>query len=164
MKETVRKALQPLMPGASYLTVTPIRDIIGQQTQPWRLGASMFVIFGLLALALAAIGIYSVIAFNVSQRLHEIGVRVALGATMSDIVSHVLTGGIKLAAAGVGLGIAVALGLSHWIEPLLFEESPRDPAIFVLVAAVLLLVAALASFIPARRAGGVDPVRALRME
>ncbi len=164
MKETVRKALQPLMPGASYVTVTPIRDIIGEQTQPWRLGASMFVIFGMLALVLAAIGIYSVIAFNVSQRLHELGVRVALGATMGDIVRHVVTGGVKFAAAGVGLGIAVAFGLSHWIEPLLFEESPHDPVIFALVAGVLLLVAALASFIPARRAAGVDPVRALRME
>jgi ABC-type antimicrobial peptide transport system permease subunit len=152
------------MPGASYLTVTPIRDIIGEQTQPWRLGASMFVIFGFLALLLAAIGIYSVMAFNVSQRFHELGVRVALGATMADIVGHVVTGGLRLAGAGVGLGIAVALGLSHWIAPLLFEESPRDPAIFVLVAGVLLTVAALASFVPARRAGGVDPVRALRME
>jgi putative ABC transport system permease protein len=164
MKEVVRKALQPLMPGASYLTVTPMRDIIGEQTQPWRLGASMFVIFGFLALVLAAIGIYSVIAFNVSQRLHEIGVRVALGATMSDIVSHVVTGGLKLAGVGVALGIALAFGLSHWIEPLLFQESPRDPVIFVLVTGVLLLVAALASFLPARRAGSVDPVRALRME
>ena len=164
MQETVRKALQPLMPGASYVTVTPVRDIIGEQTQPWRLGASMFVIFGLLALVLAAIGIYSVIAFNVRQRLHEIGVRVALGATTSNIVSHVVTGGLKLAAVGVGLGVAVAFGLSHWIEPLLFDESPRDPVIFVLVAGVLLLVAALASFIPARRAAGVDPVRALRTE
>jgi putative ABC transport system permease protein len=164
MKETVRKALQPLMPGASYITVTPIRDIIGEQTQPWRLGASMFVIFGFLALLLAAIGIYSVIAFNVSQRLHEIGVRVALGATTSNIVNHVVTGGLKLAGAGVLLGIAVAIGLSHWIEPLLFEQSARDPVIFVVVAGTLLAVAVLASFIPARRAGGVDPVRALRME
>ena len=164
MKEAVRKALQPLMPGASYLTVTPIRDIIGEQTQPWRLGASMFVVFGFLALVLAAIGIYSVIAFNVSQRLHEIGVRVALGATTANIVNHVVSGGLKLAAAGVGLGVAVAFGLSHWIEPLLFEQSPRDPVIYVLVAGTLLAVAMLASFIPARRAGGVDPVRALRME
>ena len=73
-------------------------------------------------------------------------------------------GGLKLAGVGVALGIALAFGLSHWIEPLLFEESPRDPVIFVLVAGVLLLVAALASFFPARRASGVDPVRALRME
>ncbi|HEY3933253.1 MAG TPA: ABC transporter permease [Gemmatimonadales bacterium] len=164
MKEQVRKALQPLMPGASYLTVTPIRDIIGQQTQPWQLGASMFVVFGALALVLAAIGLYSVISFNVSQRFHELGVRIALGATMGDIASHVITGGLKLAGVGVALGIAAASGMSHWIEPLLFEESPHDPVIFVAVAAVLLIVAALASFIPARRAVGVDPVRALRMD
>jgi predicted permease len=164
LKESIRKTLQPLMPGASYLTVTPLRDIIGEQTRPWRMGASMFVIFGALALVLAAIGLYSVIAFNVSQRFHEIGVRVALGASTRDIVGHVVTGGLKLAGIGVALGIAVAFGLSHWIEPLLFQQSARDPAIFAAVAGVLLLVAALASFIPARRAMGVDPVRALRME
>ena len=164
MKETVRRTLQPLMPGSSYITVTPVRDIIGQQTQPWQLGASLFVIFGLLALVLAAIGIYSVIAFNVNQRLQEIGVRVALGATTGNIVGHVVGGGLRLAGAGVLLGIAVAIGLGRWIEPLLFEQSPRDPAVFALVAGTLLTVAILASFIPARRASGVDPVRALRME
>jgi len=164
MQETVRKALQPLMPGQAYVTVTPIRDIIGQQTQPWRLGASMFVIFGGLALLLAAIGLYSVIAFNVSQRRHELGVRIALGATMGNIVRHVVTGGVQLAIAGIALGAIIALALGHWIAPLLFDESPRDPAVFVLVAAVLLAVAALASFIPARRAARVDPVRALRAE
>jgi putative ABC transport system permease protein len=164
MQETVRKALQPLMPGSSYLTVTPVRDIIGEQTAPWRLGTSMFVIFGGLALVLAAIGLYSVLAFNVSQRRHELGVRVALGASMSDIVRHVVTGGLKLAVAGIALGAVIALALGRWIEPLLFEESPRDPAVFMLVAAVLLLVAALASFIPARRAARVDPMRALRAD
>jgi predicted permease len=164
MQETVRKALQPLMPGASYLTVTPVRDIIGEQTAPWRLGASMFVIFGGLALVLAAIGLYSVIAFNVSQRRHELGVRVALGATMTDIVRHVVTGGLKLAIAGIALGAVIALALGKWIEPMLFDESPRDPAVFVLVAGVLLLVAALASFIPANRAARLDPMKALRAE
>jgi predicted permease len=164
MKEPVRKALQRLMPGSAYVTVTPIRDIIGQQTQPWQLGASMFVIFGVLALLLAAIGLYSVIAFNVGQRLHELGVRVALGATARDIVRHVVTGGLQLAVVGVACGVAVALALSHWVQPLLFEESSRDPAIFVLVAVVLLGVAAVASFIPARRAAQVDPMRALRGE
>ncbi|HEY4101039.1 MAG TPA: ABC transporter permease [Gemmatimonadales bacterium] len=164
MLEPVRKALQAVMPGASYVTVTPIRDIIGDQTQAWELGASMFVIFGALALLLAAIGLYSVIAFNVGQRMHEIGVRVALGAGRRDIVGHVVTGGLKLAAAGVILGVAVSLGGSHWIEPLLFQESSHDPVIFGVVAAVLLVVAALASFIPARRAARVDPMRALRAE
>ncbi len=164
MKESVRKALQRLMPGSSYITVTPIRDIVGQQTQPWQLGASMFVIFGALALLLAAIGLYSVIAFNVGQRLHELGVRVALGATARDIVRHVVTGGLQLAVVGVACGVAVALALGHWVQPLLFEESSRDPAIFGTVAAILLAVAAVASFIPARRAARVDPMRALRGE
>ena len=164
MQETVRKALQPLMPGSSYLTVTPVRDIIGQQTAPWRLGTSMFVIFGGLALVLAAIGLYSVIAFNVSQRRHELGVRVALGASMGDIVRHVVTGGLKLAVAGIVLGAVLALALGRWIEPLLFEESPRDPMVFMLVAGVLLFVAVLASFIPASRAARVDPMLALRAD
>ena len=164
MQETIRKSLQPLMPGASYLTVTPIRDIIGEQTAPWRLGTSMFVIFGGLALVLAAIGLYSVIAFNVSQRRHELGVRVALGATMTDIVRHVMTGGLKLAIAGIVLGAALALALGRWIEPLLFEESPRDPMVFMLVAGVLLFVAVLASFSPASRAAQVDPMLALRSD
>ncbi|MGH7523887.1 MAG: FtsX-like permease family protein [Gemmatimonadales bacterium] len=164
MKEPIRKALQGEMPGASYITVTPIRDIIGQQTQSWELGALMFVIFGALALVLAAIGLYSVIAFNVGQRLHEIGVRVALGASGRDIVRHVVTGGLRLAVGGVFLGVALAFGLSHWIQPLLFQESSHDPVIFGLVAAVLLAVATLASFVPARRASRVDPIRALRAE
>jgi len=164
MQETVRKTLQRIMPGASYVTVTPIENIIGEQTQPWRLGATMFVIFGLLALALAAIGLYSVIAFNVGQRLHEIGVRIALGATMREIVGQVVTGGMKLAAGGIVLGVAVALAIGRWVEPLLFEESARDPAVIAFVAAVLLAVAALASFLPARRAARVDPVRALKAE
>ncbi|HEY4320041.1 MAG TPA: ABC transporter permease [Gemmatimonadales bacterium] len=164
MKEPVRKALQRLMPGASYITVTPIGDIIGEQTQPWQLGASMFVIFGALALILAAIGLYGVIAFTVSQRLHELGVRVALGASGRDIVRHVVTGGLRLAVVGVGCGVVLALVLGHWVAPLLFEESARDPAVFGVVAAVLLAVAALASYIPARRAAQVNPIRALRAE
>jgi predicted permease len=164
MKETLRQALQRYMPGTAYVTVTPVRDFISEQTQSWSLGASMFVVFGGLALLLAAIGLYSVLAFNVSQRLHEIGVRVALGAQGHDIVGHVVTGGVRLALAGVALGLGVAIAGSHWIQPLLFDESPRDPAILVAVAAVLLMVSVLASVIPARRAMRVDPIRALRAE
>ena len=163
-KEQLRRGLQPLMPGSAYITVTPLSDIVGQQTQPWRLGATMFVLFGVLALVLAAIGLYSVIAFNVGQRTHELGVRIALGAQMRDVVALVMTGGIKLALLGLALGAAVALLLSRWVEPLLFDESARDPTVFVVVAGVLLVVAALASFIPARRAARVDPMRALRAE
>jgi len=164
IEETVRRRLQPLMPGVSYVTVTPLSDIVGAQTRSWRLGATMFTVFGALALVLAAIGLYSVIAYNVAQRTQEMGVRIALGAEVRDLVGLVLSEGLRLALVGVGLGAGIALVVSGWVKPLLFEESPRDPLVFAGVAAVLLAVAALASFIPARRAARVDPMRALRTE
>ncbi|HMA39093.1 MAG TPA: ADOP family duplicated permease [Gemmatimonadales bacterium] len=163
-KETVRRSLQPLMPGASYVTVTPLADVLGSQTQSWELGATMFTVFGLLALALAAIGLYSVIAYNVAQRTHELGVRSALGAQLGDLVRLVLTDGMRLALVGIVLGSGIALIVGRWAQPLLFEQSARDPAVFAGVAVLLLAVAALACFIPARRAGRVDPMRALRSE
>ena len=145
-------------------TVTPLAEILGSQTQSWRLGATLFTLFGGLALVLAAIGLYSVIAYNVAQRTHELGVRVALGAEMRHLVRLVLVEGMKLALVGVVLGGAIALFVGRWVKPLLFDVSPRDPAVFAGVGAVLLGVAALASLIPARRAGRVDPIEALRSE
>ena len=163
-EETVRKRLQALMPGVSYVTVTPLADILGRETQSWRLGATMFSVFGALALALAAIGLYGVIAYSVAQRTQEMGVRVALGAQAGDVVRLVLTEGMRIAVVGVVLGSGVALVVSRWVKPLLFGVSPRDPAVFAGVAAALLAVAALASAIPARRAARVDPMEALRSE
>jgi ABC-type antimicrobial peptide transport system permease subunit len=163
-QETVRRRLQLLMPGSSYITVTPLSDILGNETQSWQLGATMFVVFGALALTLAAIGLYSVIAYNVAQRTHELGVRAALGAQMRDLARLVVSEAMRLAVVGVALGGAIALIVARWVKPLLFQESPRDPWVFVLVAAVLLAVAAVASFIPARRASRVDPMQALRSE
>ena len=163
-KETVRRRLQPLMPGAAYLTVTPLSEVLGSQTRSWELGATMFTVFGVLALLLAAIGLYSVIAYNVAQRTHELGVRSALGAQLGDLVRLVLTEGMRLALVGVVLGTVIAFVVGRWAQPLLFDLSARDPAVFGAVAVVLLGVAALASFIPARRAGRVDPIQALRSE
>src|ERR1043166_4871573 len=99
-KETVRRRLQALMPGAAYVTVTPLAEILGSETQSWRLGATLFTVFGGLALVLAAIGLYSVIAYNVAQRTHELGVRVALGAEMGHLIRLVLVEGMKLAIVG----------------------------------------------------------------
>jgi ABC-type lipoprotein release transport system permease subunit len=162
MKEGIRRRLQHEMPGASYVTITPLNEIIGSQTRSWQLGATMFVTFGVLALVLAAIGLYSVIAYNVAQRTHEMGVRVALGAQMSDVVSLVLTDGLRLSVAGLAIGTLIALWAAKWVKPLLFDESPRDPYVFVIVGGTLLGVAILASLIPARRAAKVEPTVALR--
>jgi putative ABC transport system permease protein len=162
--ERVRRALQRDMPGASYVTITPFREIVGSETKAWELGATMFVAFGVLALALAAIGLYSVIAYNVAQRTHEMGVRVALGAQTSDVVQLVVRQGIVLGGAGLAIGAAAALGASRWVKPLLFDESARDPVVFAFVTFVLLGVAVTASWIPARRAARVDPQVALRSE
>src|SRR4029077_11272025 len=100
-------------------------------------------VFGGLALVLAAIGLYSVIAYNVAQRTHEMGVRVALGAGMRDVMRLILAEGMKLAVVGVALGGAIALIVSRWVKPLLFEVSPRDPAVYAAVAVVLLGTALL---------------------
>jgi ABC-type antimicrobial peptide transport system permease subunit len=124
----------------------------------------MFVAFGLLALVLAAIGLYSVIAYNVAQRTHEMGVRIALGAQVADVVRLVVTDGVRLGAIGLALGSLIALGAARWVKPLLFEESPRDPVVFTFVTLVLLAVTIAASWIPARRAAKVDPQVALRTE
>ena len=162
--ETIRRGLQRVMPGASYVTVTPFREIIGRQTQSWELGATMFAAFGLLALALAAVGLYGVIAYNVAQRRHEMGVRIALGARVRDVVLLIVRDGVTLAAAGLAVGALIALGTSRWIGPLLFQESARDPLVFAAVVLVLLAVTVAASWIPALRAARVDPQTALRTE
>jgi predicted permease len=162
--EAIRRELQREMPGASYVTVTPFATIFGGETRSWKLGTTTFVAFGILALVIAAIGLYSVIAYNVAQRTHEMGVRVALGAQARDVVRLVLSEGMLLGAAGVAIGTVAALIAGKWVKPLLFEQSPRDPVVFGLVAVVLLGVTLAASWIPARRASQVEPNVALRSE
>jgi predicted permease len=164
VREAVRRRLQREMPGASYVVATPFGDIIGSQTRSWELGATMFVAFGALALALAAIGLYSVVAYNVAQRTHELGVRVALGAQGRDVVRLVVTDGLRLAGMGVAIGAVIAFAASKWVKPLLFNVSPTDPTVFTLVVVTLVAVAMAASWVPARRASRVDPNVALRAD
>jgi ABC-type antimicrobial peptide transport system permease subunit len=152
------------MPGASYVTVTPFSEIIGSQTRSWQLGATMFVAFGGLALVLAAIGLYSVIAYNVAQRTHELGVRVALGAQSRDVLRLVVVEGLRLSVFGVGIGAGVALLAGKWVKPLLFDVSPNDPTVFAIVSLTLIAVAVAASWFPALRASRVDPNVALRSD
>jgi putative ABC transport system permease protein len=163
-KETIRRHLQREMPGAAYVTITPLSEIVGPQKRSWRLGATMFVAFGALAMVLAAIGLYSVLAYNVAQRTHELGVRRALGAQVADVVRLVVKDGLWVAGVGVVLGGAAAWWAGRFVEPLLFGVKARDPFVFGAVALVLLTVAIGASWMPALRAGRVDPNVALRAE
>jgi hypothetical protein len=162
--ETLRRELQRGMPGASYVTITPLEEILAPEMRPWTLGATMFTVFGALALVLAALGLYSVIAYNVAQRGQELAVRSALGARAQDVVRLILGEGLRLAVLGVAIGVGLALAASRWIAPLLFDISPKDPAIFGGVIATLLGVAIIAGSLPAWRASRVDPNLALRSD
>jgi ABC-type antimicrobial peptide transport system permease subunit len=162
--EPVRKALQRVMPGVSYVAVRSLGEIVSDQQRSWQMGATMFVAFGGLALLVAAVGLYGVIGYNVAQRMHELGVRIALGAQWSDVVKLVMEQGLRFALAGVGIGLAVALYVAKWIEPLLFKQSARDPMVYTMVAMLLLAVTVVACAIPALRAARADPSTALRAD
>jgi putative ABC transport system permease protein len=162
--ERVRRALQAVMPGMGFVVPRPLQYVVDDGRRSWRLGATLFVAFGGLALVVAAVGLYGVIGYNVAQRMHELGVRIALGARTSAILRLVLSQGLALASAGVGIGLALALAASRWIEPLLYKQSPRDPLTYAAVAIAMGVVAVLASALPALRAVRADPNRALRAE
>ncbi len=163
-KELLRRTLQPLMPGDGYLSVTALSEIVGPNVKSWQLGATMFLAFGALALLLAAIGLYGVIAYDVVQRTHELGVRIALGASVRNVVRVVVGDGMRIALLGAVLGSLLALWAGRWIAPLLYAQSPRDPMVFGVVCGVLLLVALAASAVPALRAARVNPTVALRAD
>jgi len=160
----VRRGLQRAMPGDGYVTVQPFADLVDAQRRSWDLGATMFVAFGALAILVAAVGLYGVIAYDVAQRMHELGIRIALGAQWRDVVQLVVQQGVAFAIAGIAIGLSVALLAARWIQPLLFQQSATDPGTFAAVAGIILLVALLASAIPATRATRADPNSALRSE
>jgi predicted permease len=160
--EAVRRALQRVLPATSYLTAQPLRTIVENAQRPWRLGATMFGVFGVLAVVVAAIGLYGVVSYGVTQRMHELGVRAALGARPMAIVRLVVGQSVRYALAGVTLGTMLALAAARWVEPLLFRQPARDPAIYGAVALAMVVVAVAASAWPASRAARVDPLEALR--
>ncbi|HEU4565571.1 MAG TPA: ABC transporter permease [Gemmatimonadaceae bacterium] len=160
----VRRAIQSLAGDLPYANVRPFADLVAPQIRPWRLGASMFGLFGLVALALAVIGLYGVLAYTVSQRTQELGVRIALGARERDIVSLVVGEGVRVTIIGIALGAAGAWAGSKALAALLFGVSAHDPAVYATVALTLLATALAASWLPAWRASRVDPMAALRVE
>lgn len=162
--EDIRQSLQRVMPGASYVTIRPLSEIVATQRRSWRLGATMFVAFGLLAVVVAGIGLYGVVGYDVAQRMHELAIRVALGARRPALVAIVVRRSVRLILVAVALGTIVALGLTGRVQPLLYGQSATDPLVYIGVSAVLLAVTILASALPAWRASRADPNAALRAE
>lgn len=158
VRDEVRR-LDPEVPASQIRAM----DAIAQtSTRDRRLNVILIGAFGLLALLLAVIGLYGVMAFQVAQRTREMGVRLALGASRRDVLRLVVGEGMRLVGIGLLLGVAAALLLSGSIAALLFDVTPRDLSVFVGVAAVLAAAGVLATYLPARRATRVDPVVALR--
>ena len=151
-------------PNLGVSEVATMDRVLADSTSDRRLNMLLFALLGGLALALATVGVYGVIAYSVTQRTHEIGVRMAIGAKPADVMRMVLDEGGRLAPAGVALGSAIAFAGARPIRGLLFNVSATDPITFIVVALALLGVALLASYIPARRATRVDPMVALRGE
>ena len=164
MTGTIRRAIQELEPGVPYVDVGVLGDVLDPQVRPWRLGATLFTTFGVLAALLAALGLYSAVAYAVTQRTREIGVRLAIGARVASVMKLIVGDGLRIATVGVIAGVVMALVGSAWIATLLFETSPRDPLVFASVAVGLVVLAVLASLAPARRAARVSPSVALRVD
>jgi putative ABC transport system permease protein len=164
MVAAVRDEVRRLDPEVPAAQVRDMDWVVTDSTRDRRLNVILIGAFGALALALAAIGLYGVMAFQVAQRTREIGVRLALGASRRDVLGLVVGQGMRLVALGLAAGVVAAAALSGSIAALLFDVAPRDLSVFAAVAAVLLTAGALASYLPARRATRVDPVIALRAD
>jgi predicted permease len=162
----VRRALAQVDPEVAVYDVRPMTEHLdnGNAFFPFRMAAFMSGLFGSMGLLLASIGLYGMIAYHVSQRTQEIGVRMALGGRATDIVGDVLAQGGRFAASGIGIGIVLAAGLAQLLKGLLLGVSPFDPLTYAAVAALLVAICLVASFVPARRATAVDPLVALRAE
>jgi predicted permease len=160
----LREALQRADPTIGSIDVRLLAQGLDAETRPFRLGMIAFGLGAMLALVVAALGLYSIMAHAVAWRRHEIGVRLALGARPQAIASLIVSRGAKLATIGIGGGLVIALVARPWLEPRLFETSARDPFVLIGVVVLLELVALFAGWIPARRAVAVSPTEALRGE
>ncbi|HKO62400.1 MAG TPA: ABC transporter permease [Pyrinomonadaceae bacterium] len=160
----VRSETQSLDPHVPVSNVKPLRQMIEERSSPKRVMAYLMGIFGLVALLLASVGIYGVMSYAVTQRTQEIGVRMALGAQALDVLKLVVRNGMTIALIGVAIGLGGAYALSRLLSSLLFKVSPTDLVTFAVVSISLIVVAFIASYLPARRATKVDPLVALRHE
>jgi putative ABC transport system permease protein len=159
-----RNIIHTLDPQQPIGEVSTMESLLATSVARSRFSASLLTVFSIVALVMAAVGIYGVMSYSVLQRTHEIGVRMALGAQRLDVLKLIVTKGILLGAIGVAAGLAASFGLTRLISTLLFEVTATDTATFVAVSVVLFLVTLIACYVPARRATKVDPLKALRYE
>jgi putative ABC transport system permease protein len=161
---SVAAAIHAIDPDLPVGRIRTMREIVNESTGLERIAAQLVAIFAAVALALAVIGTYGVLAYSVAQRTQEFGIRVALGASRTDVLKLVLRHGLILSATGIALGLIAAVGVTRLMTSVLFEVQPADPVILASAALILGAVAMLASYLPARRATKVDPMLALRYE
>ena len=160
----VQRAIGAIDGALAAGDVMTLERMLSASLAPQRVTAAMLSVFAGVAMLLAVIGIYGVISYSVTQRTHEIGIRMALGAQQRDVIRRVLRHGLRLGALGIAIGSAASLGLTRAMATLLHDVSPTDPVTFIGVTVALVAVAALGSWLPARRAAAVDPVVALRSD
>jgi putative ABC transport system permease protein len=160
----IREQLRELDSSLPPFNVKTMREVMYGSLARDRFNAVLLLLFGGIALTLAAIGVYGVISYGVTQRIQEIGVRMALGAETRDVLALIVGQGLKLALGGVAIGAVASFAATRLMAELLFGVSATDPLTFVATALLLTSVALLACYIPARRAAGVDPIEAIRFE
>lgn len=163
VSRAVRSALLDAFPGGAPV-VESMGAMLASDYRPWRLGATLFSLFGMLAAVVAAVGVYSTVSYNVAQRTHELGVRIALGARVADVLRHVLADGLRTTVAGVVVGVLLSVAGGRLVASLLYGVTPYDAASIGAVVVLLLGVTAASALVPGWRATRVDPVTALRAE
>ena len=164
LASAVQRAIQSTSTVGVYAHVRPYQELIDPQLRSWRLGATLFTVFGLLALGIASVGLFGVISYLVAQRTQEIGVRLALGGSGGAVARLVVRDAARMAAIGVAAGLILAIVCAPLVQSMLFQTSARNPATMLAAAVVLLVVAVAAAAIPAWRASRVSPMTALRAD
>jgi putative ABC transport system permease protein len=164
LAKSIQQAIWRVNKNQALPDVRTLDQIKSESVGPTRLRTLLLAVFAGVALALAAVGVYGVLSYVTAQRTQELGVRAALGASAGDLVRLVIRGGVWPVVAGLALGVGGAFAVTRWLQGLLFETRPNDPATMIAVGSALLLVALVACYLPARRASRVDPMTALRIE
>lgn len=162
LTSTVRRILGDMDKTLPAYSITPLTTVLDESVAQRRFSMLLILLFGGVALFLSSVGLYGVVSYTVSLRTKEIGLRMAIGAQPRDVLAMIIGGGMKLALVGVVLGVAGAFGASQWVESMLFEVEPSDPFSYAATATLLLVIAAIACYIPARRAMRVDPMVTLQ--